>query len=668
MKLNFRQIFFVFSVLVLSSCATLHIKDGTQAYENYEMLDAVHHLEKGLAKKDDPAARKLFADALVMTNQDSKAVEQYKQLALNDSESDADRITYGQALMSLEEYDDALDIFNGILSRDPSNEIAQQLRTSCKKIESLKADSLLNEVNKVSIPGLTHAYSPVITSTGLLVAGEKKQGGPKDEYTNLAYTNLYEVKGSGTSYGIPKVVDGVKGAYHDASSVLTADGNQMIITRSNYTEKNRIAGNENKISNTQLYQSTKDEEGKWGRPEPLSFVDPNSMYAHPALSKDGKTLFFSSDQSGGQGGMDLWKTTLKEDGSWNTPTNMGSSINTKGNEVFPTVKSADSLFYSSDSQLTVGGLDILYSVKKGNDWSEPYHMPYGINSSSDDFGMVFNGSNTGYFASQRSGSDQIYAFETFNPEIVLKGLITKKSDGSPLEFTQITLTNLTDGTEEIIDADEVGMFEMDLLPGKQYRVRAEKDGYFAINEEIDTREMRSKEDLNLNLSLLEISNPNDTAGGNGEGNENGNSSGNGNPNGSGTNNQNGNGEGSGTNNGENSPYEIPNIHWDYDQWDIRNDAIPYLDSVVKLLKDNPTLSVQITSHCDSRGSHPYNDALSKKRAKAVVDYLVSKGVGRNNLTSKGSGKRKLLNKCKTGVKCSEAEHEKNRRTEFVVIG
>ena len=652
MKLNFRQIFFGLSVLVLSSCATIHIKDGTQAYENFEMLDAVHHLEKGLAKKDDPAARKLLAEALVKTNQNSKAVEQYRQLALNDADSDEDRIILGQALMSLQEYDEALEIFNGILSREASNEVAQQLRTSCKKIEALKADSSLIEVNLVSIQGLTHAYSPVITSEGLLVAGEKKQLGPRDEYTNLAYTNLYKVNGSGTSFGMATSVDGVQGAYHDASSVLSADGNTLFLTRSNYTGGNRLAANDNNISNTQLYKSVKDDEGKWSNPEVLSFVDPNAMYAHPALSQDGKTLFFSSDRSGGIGGMDLWKSTLKDDGTWTDPTNLGSNVNSMGNEVFPNVKSADTLFFSSNSQLTIGGLDILYVVKKGEGWSEPYHMPYGINSSSDDFGMVFNGPNTGYFSSQRSGTDQIYAFETFNPEIVLKGLITKESDGSPLEGSKIIITNLTDGTEEILYSDEVGMFEMDLIPGKQYRVRSEKEGYFAVNEDIDTREMRSKEDINLNLSLLEISNPSDIANGTGNGD--------------------GNGENIGTNGGNkgngNSAYEIPNIHWDYDKWEIRSDAIPYLDYVVKLLKDNSDLSVQITSHCDSRGSHPYNDALSKKRANAVVDYLVSKGVSRNNLSSKGAGKRKLLNRCRTGSNCSEDEHAENRRTEFLVIG
>ena len=637
------------AILFLASCANIRIQEGLHSFEELQMRDAIQHLEKGLAKKDNAEGLKALAEAYRQTNQPEKAIEAYKQLLLKNADNDEDRIEYGKALMQLGDYKSAEEIFSGILSRKPSNESARFLKTSCAKAEEFKADSALFDVQPFRVNGLETSYSPVITSEGMLVTGIKKQLGPKDNYTNQSFTDLYKIGGGADSTGVATQIKSIDARYHDGIAAVSSDEQTLYVTRSNYDSGNRLDANKKDVSTAQIYEYKRTEEGEWGEAKKLAFMDEDFMYAHPAISSDGNTLYFSSDMNGGEGGMDLWKVTKTEQGEWSVPANLGDDINSPGDEVFPTLR-GDSLFFSSDEQLTLGGLDILYAVPNGDSWSGPYHLPYPMNSTMDDFGVVYTGSNTGYLSSERSGNDRIYQFESFDPEVVLKGLVTSKNTEEPISGASVTIQNLTDETESTFITDDVGMFEMDLSPGKQYKVRAEKDGYFATTENVDTRSIRTSEDINLNLSLLELSNPDGIA-----------QDGNGNGDGS---NQNTNGSG---NEDSNSPYSIPDIHWDYDKWELREDAKPYLDSVVKLLKDNSELTVEISSHCDSRGSYAYNDNLSRKRAKTVVDYLISKGVDRNKLISRGYGERQLVNGCKDFVPCSEDQHQDNRRTDFKVL-
>ncbi|MCH2197703.1 MAG: OmpA family protein [Flavobacteriales bacterium] len=645
-KSLFQSTLLVLGVLLLASCAKISIKDGLQAYDELRYTDAIDHLERGLAKVDDEEGRRALAASYLETNQFASAVETYVILASNPSNTDEDRINYGRALMATGDYANAEEIFDGILSREPGNEVAQALRSSCRRIEEYKADSSRFDIKPLST-GMDAAYAPFAFGSGIYFSAEKEGTGEEDKYTGLKFTDLYFADVSNGTIGNPQPVEEVNDKYHDGIAVVSDDQQTMILTRSNYERKSRLSANAEEINVTQLYISSKDGEGKWSEPQLLPFCDENYMYAHPALSADGKTLYFSSDLQGGFGGMDLYKTTMNDQGVWEKPINLGSELNTPGNELFPSLRSDDSLYFSSNAHETLGGLDMMYSVHQGGNWNGPFHLPYPMNTAADDFAISFiDGSDLGYFSSDRSGNDQIYSFEETEQIFTLDGLVTSQTSGNPIEGAKIIITNLTDGTEEIIYSDDVGMFELDLLPGKDYRIRAEKEGYFSINEEVSTKNKPNGDNIDVNLALLELSNPDGTAG-NGDGNGDGN------------------GYPKGMN--PNKPYEIPNIHWDYNKWDIRLDAQPYLDYVAKLLKDNPDLKVEIGSHCDSRGSDYFNEQLSERRAKAVSEYLVRKGVRRSMLISRGYGETRLLNNCSDGVDCTEDQHQDNRRTEFTVM-
>lgn len=635
--------FLIAFLVVLSSCAKVSIKDGMKAYEELRYQDAITHLENGLSKTDDPDARRALADAYLATNQYSQAKEEYAILASAPGNSDQDRINYGRALMANGEYDQAEEIFEGILSRDPSNVIAQNLRSSCNNIAGMKADSARYAVEPVIIGGLDAVYSPTAMNNRIYFSAEKAGMGDVDQYTGLKFTDLYEASLDGTTIGTPEKVANVNGKFHDGIATVSQDGKTMILTRSNYERKNRLSKNDDGINTTQLYITKKQEDGTWSDPDLMPFCDGMHMYAHPALSSDGKTLYFSANLAEGYGGMDLYMSKLEND-VWSKPANLGNNVNTPGNEVFPALRSDDSLYYSSNAVQTIGGLDLVYAVKAGNAWNGPYHLPYPMNSVGDDFGMTFTGDkSTGFFSSDRSnGRDQLYTFKESEINFVLKGLVTNKNNGDPIESSKVIVTNITDGSVTELQSDDVGMFEMELIPGKDYRVRAEKDGFFAVNEEVSTKNLPNGGDINVNLALMDLSNPEgpkvDT-----------------------------NGEGYPKGINPNNPYEIPEIYWDYDKWDIREASKPYLNYVADLLKDNEGLKVEVSSHADSRGSIPYNDELSEKRANAVAEYLVSKGVRRSMLISRGYGERRLVNGCSDGAECSEEQHEENRRTEFTVI-
>ena len=656
MNYNKNQFFIaLLAIALLASCARVNIKDGMQAFNELRYQDASTHLAKGLQKVDDPEARRALAQSYAATNRYAEAKNEYEVLALSSAYNDQDRIAYGQVLMSLSDYEAAETIFSGLLSRDPSNNMVQTLRNSCRKVAEMRSDSSRYEVSPVFTSGVNTAYAPRIVNGMLYFSGTREGSGEKDPYTGLLFTDLYEATMDGTNFGQSQKVQGVNGKYHDGIAAFSADGSTMVLTRSNYGTTNRLTANADDINTMQLYQSSKDGDGKWQTPQLVSFCDKQFMYAHPEWSKDGKTLFFSSDMAGGYGGMDLYAVSY-DNGVWGKPVNLGALVNTAGNEVFPTLRSADSLYFSSNAHQTLGGLDVMYSVKQNNAWSAPVHLSYPLNTPFDDFGVAFTGDkSTGFFSSDRSGRDQIYSFAADEMVYSLSGLITRKFDGSPIEKATITITNLTDGVEEVIETDDVGMFELGLLPNKDYRVRVEREGYFAVTENISTRNDYDERDIKLNVALLDLSNPEATANGTGTGS-----------------NKDPKNDGSGKNlpDGldQNAPYKIPNILWDYNKWDIREDARPYLDYVAKLLKDNPELKVEISSHCDSRGSEFFNDRLSEKRAKAVSEYLVKKGVRRSMLISRGYGKSRLINRCNDGVTCSEEEHQANRRTEFQVVG
>jgi len=635
------------ATLLLAGCASQYIRTGKEAHADLRYQDAIWSLEKGLSKKDNPEARRLLAESYLMVNDYRNAADQYAHVALYNDNTDSDRILMGKALMANGRYAEAREVFEGVISRDPLNKVAASLLQSCKKMDEMKRDSLLIMVEPVNIPTELPVYSATPFKDGLIITSPASKG-DMDPYTNRAFTDLYFTRKQGASWTAPEPIEAVNGPFHDAVAVVSPNGQHLVLTRSFQLKGGKLAGDDQNVSNTQLYGSHKDSNGNWGPSELLPFCHQKYMFAHPAFSPDGNTLYFSSNMSG-SGKMDLFQVKMS-DGSWGLPVNLGTDINTPGNEVFPTVRGDGRLYFSSDAHNTLGGFDILYTDPQNGQWSLPKHVTYPINSSSDDFGMQWNADGkSGYFSSDRSGMDRIYSFSELNPIITIQGLVLSKEKSSPIVGARVTIQNLTDGSEKTIFTDKEGKYSHELEPGKDYKLRTEADGYFSVTEDVSTKGIVSNKTIQKVTELSEVV-VTDTADGSGKNGNSGN-----------------NGEDKGKKSGD-GIYPINNIYWDYNKADIRPDAIPFLEDVVKIFRDNQNLRFEIHSHCDCRGSDAYNDDLSQRRAKAVLEYLVDRGVPRSIIKSRGYGKRQLFNHCDCAERnsCSEELHQENRRTEFIV--
>ena len=383
----------------------------------------------------------------------------------------------------------------------------------------------------------------------------------------------------------------------------------------------------------------------WGKPSELKITgDTLSSYAHPAVSPDGMWLYFVSDMPGGMGGMDIWRARITPAGLGGVE-NLGVPINTPGNEMFPTFRPNGDLYFSSDGHPGMGGLDI-FIASVGKDGK--YHLEhpgYPLNSQGDDFGMTFEGvHNRGYFSSSRNdgrGWDHIYSFE--NPEIIqsVKGWVYEQ-DGYELPSALVYLVG-SDGTNEKLSVKGDGSFEKVLKPGTDYIFLATCKGFLNHKEELSIGHPDDSNEHVLQFPLASIT----------------------------------------------APVLIDNIFYDFDKATLRPESQASLDELVKLLNENPNVTIELSSHCDYKGSAEYNKLLSQRRAESVVEYLTNKGISRDRLSPVGYGKekpktiRKKLTEKYNWLKENDVLTEEfikkldkdkqdicnqlNRRTEFIVL-
>ncbi|TXC85438.1 carboxypeptidase regulatory-like domain-containing protein [Luteibaculum oceani] len=497
--------------------------------------------------------------------------------------------------------------------------------------------------------------------------------------------------------------------FHEGSASFSADGLQIYFTRGGEYTRSRSGKPKLKIYRATLAGND------FVNIEPLPFNSDEFNVAHPSLTKDGNKLYFASDMPGGYGGYDIYEVEYDR-GFWGRPKNLGPTVNTEGNETFPFIHESNELYFASDGHVGLGGLDIFKVKYSRGVWRGVENMKKPINSSRDDFAFVTDSAKTfGYFSSNRKGGvggDDIYAFifDEQSEVYVLNGQVidqndftvpnvtvyVKNADGAVLgrsvadedgyfTFTlnrQEQYTLMTEGgnytqTEvnvPVFPAGEVknmtvrveknnlmakgiirevgssiklagvemtliksssqqiqktltgpdGKFSFILDPNSTYTLKAAKPGFMAKSKIFSTAGQDVNRPIQVDDIFLERIRVNQVI-------------------------------------------EIPNVYYELGKWNITADAGKQLDKVVEFMQDNPSVSIELSSHTDSRGDANYNMELSQKRAQSAVDYIVSRGISVERILAKGYGEEKLKNNCSDGVACTEAEHKQNRRTEIRVI-
>jgi len=527
-----------------------------------------------------------------------------------------------------------------------------------KEVERLSSPNPYVDVTNCDALNTEHAeYSPVPFEGNLVFASGRNSQMVYEAtgkgFTDLFYYDLTEGDScAGTVRPFNELVN-LEG-FHEASPTFSRNGNIMIFARSNSGKKRDL------VTDVKLYYARLEDNGEWSEPKILYPVsDPNSTSwdASPAISVDGTTLYFASNRPGGYGGIDIWRSRLGSNGQWSRPSNLGKSINTAGNDMFPFVSRDGKLYFSSDGHPGLGGLDLIEATRQDGEITVR-NLGAPFNTNADDFGLCYVTEKTGYFSSNRNvdesnGDDDIYYFVDNSPETKLvRYLLT----GYTYEEADINREILPNVEVELRDelgnlmgttySDSVGFFKFDtaLSIGYDYQLVANKDEFIkkeqvfsTIGKGIPEEELvdaMTEKVFETDVTLFKnIFAGLDITGGGGDG-------------------------------GKGASIVLEGIYYDFDDWRIRPDAARELDKLVEYLKSRSNIQVELGSHTDARGRDGYNLRLSKKRAESAVEYIVSKGIDEERIVAKGYGETQLL----ISDAVSEEEHQKNRRTTVTIIG
>ncbi len=615
--------------LLLSGCAGYHIRQGNRLYDDFAYSMAIKEFQKGLSKKEFPNARVKLAESYRKMNDLPHAEEAFAKAIQLPEAQPIHKMHYAQILMRNGKYDQAKIYLDQYLTAVPSDVSAGKLRSSCDSISKWLADSIKYTVQTSTLNSGQSNFSPVFYKEGVVFATDRDSKGKTYEWTGRPFLEMYYAQGSpDKGYSSPiRLTGDVNGIYHDGPAAFTSKGDTIYFTRNNYIKKKAKESSLEEI-NLKIYQASK-KDTSWVNLKEFPFNSNEYSTGHPTLSSDGNTMYFVSDMPSGLGGSDIYMSQ-KINGEWNKPVNMGPSINTPYNEMFLVLWKDSVLYFSSEGHYNFGGLDIFQSVKRADGWSMARNAGYPINTSYDDFGIAMNDSGTaGLLSSNRNTSnttqDNIYNFTVNDIRFNLEGIAVEKSTQKPLQDVKIELLNTKTNKKEIAMTAADGKFSFKLDPESEFSIVGSKDTYFTNTEIVSTKGKKQSENMfvKLKMELERII--------------------------------------------VNKPIVLENIYYDLDKFDIRADAAEGLNNLVNILNDNPGISVELSSHTDSRADDRYNDVLSQKRAESAVNYIIAHGISSSRITAKGYGERQLVNKCANDVPCTEEEHQQNRRTEFKVL-
>lgn len=487
--------------------------------------------------------------------------------------------------------------------------------------------------NEIALNSENSDFSPTQFGSDLLLISDRWQKDKKNEeiygWTGNPYLKIYSANSS-------KQVSLLKGSlntgFHSGPLAVYRSLDTLIFTRTVLPAKRAKLGETGK----QYLLIAVKKDGEWIAKEKLQF-NSGGLFSvqHPALSPDGKVLYFASDMPGGLGGMDLYFSEKLPNGSWTQPQNCGNEINTPQDDVFPTVRTDGKFYFASKGHIGMGGLDIFSAVGEKNKFVEVENLRAPLNSPKDDFGVVFNADNkTGYLSSNRVGGvglDDIYRFtigikaEPKNQQILaINGLVMDKDTKLPIGGIEILLINKNTGAETKVLSNSEGKFSFSLEKERDYIVKGNPLQYFTSQSgEISTKGATQSTIYDIKFELERSKDV--------------------------------------------FTVRLNNIFYDFNKWTIRKDAFADLKKVSEFMANMPNVNMELIAHTDSRGPAVYNQHLSEKRAESALNYLVNEGVAFHRLQAIGRGETELLNQCGDGAKCTAEQHQLNRRTEFKIV-
>ncbi|KJD32438.1 membrane protein [Tamlana nanhaiensis] len=624
-----KNIYIFASLLLVSGMAFAQKGNTKRADKLFELRAFTDAAELYETKERTQGMLQNLADSYYYNSSLQKAVKTYRELFLEYGDSiDIDyHFRYGQALKGVKNYKDA-DKHLSMYYRKPvnTNAFIQSLEKTTPHTFNLK--QIVNEGSSSDF-GLTFYGDDQVA-----FASARNTDNPAYAWNNLPYLDLYNGKLSDDNklIDIKPFSEAINTSSHESNAVFTQDGKTMYFNRTNAV---RTRTGDVKIAHIKIYKAEL-VDGNWTNVTALPFTADTYSTEHPALSKDDKTLYFASDMPGTLGSFDIYKVAINDDGTYGEPINLGPTINTVHREQFPFLSEFNVLYFSSIGHEGYGGLDVFRSNMVNGDFDKPVNLGSSINSNLDDFAYVVREKdNMGYVSSNRTGFDRMFGFaREVNPLTIyqVEGIVQDKNSSELLTGSLVTLFDESDTViqDAIVGDDAYYIFKIE--PNKKYKIRGTRKAYIPQDVEFST-DSKGKVQHNIYLNLESFADA----------------------------------EARIKEKTRGVQVELEEIYFDFDKWDIREDAAQVLNVLVDIMKKYPTMEIEVSAHTDVRGPDEYNLNLSKRRAASTLEYLVSQGIERNRLKSIGYGETQPLNKCvKEGI-CTDDEYDENRRCEFTIL-
>lgn len=639
------------------------ISKADKKYDNYEYVDAIKEYKHVMKKAsyDENLLQKL-ANAYYFTGDLRNAEKWYGELYRINKDQQPDYLyRYAESLKSVGHYqraDAILEVFN---TKAASQNRAALIRNDKNYLAEIKNNSGRYEIADAGVNSIFSDYGGTVYDNKIIFTSARDTGSVTKthfKWTNKSFSKLYtaELMPDGSVGKIKLFHKKENTKFNESSPIFTKDGRTMYFTRNNFIDGKR-GEDSKKVTLLKLYKA-EFVDGEWKNVKELPFNSDQYSTAHPCLSIDEKTLYFASDMPGTLGQSDLYKVTINADGTFGTPQNLGALINTEGRETFPFISGDNELYFSSDGRPGLGGLDV-YVTKINEDGTldEVQNVGQPVNSKQDDFAFTIDSKNrNGFFSSNRENSrglDDIYRFTEIKKLVCeqdLSGIVTDAESNEIIANAALILFDENFNTVQNIVSDEKGNYIFPKVKcGKKYSIRISKEGYnlkdasVVINKgsgktefpialqkiikPIEAKKIAVNKVIVKPIKIGPIKIGTDLA----------------------------------------KLLNIPMNFFDLGKATIKKTSEPQLLKVVGVLNQYPNLKLDIRSHTDSRSSSESNQILSDKRAQSTKDWLVSKGVDESRLTAKGYGETQLVNKCADGVKCTEQQHQLNRRSEFIIV-
>ena len=630
----------IISISAYSQKAKLNTAE-TQ-YNNFAYINSIETFERiaGKGYKSAEIFQKL-GNAYYFNGEFQSAAKWYTELFALGSDYDKEYYyRYAQSLKTIGENkkaDEYLEKFSAIAKDDNR---AKFFRNEEDYLKRIKANSGRYDISKTTINSKYSDYGSTVYNNKLVFTSARDTGSLGQRihtWTDQYFTSLYssDLDENFNPSKVERFDNHLKSKFNESTPVFTKDSSTVYFTRNNYLDGKR-GQNGSGITLIKIYKAVL-KNNEWTDIKELPFNSNEYSTAHPALSPDEKTLYFASDMPGTLGQSDLFKVAIIGKDSYGKPVNLGPLVNTPGRETFPFISQDNEIYFASDGHPGMGGLDIFMSkINADGSFKRIENIGSDINSPFDDFAYWIDlDTRYGFFSSNKVnglGFDDIYKFKELRRigcEQALSGLITDAATLELLPNAKVSLYNNEHNLIESTTADDKALYTFNVECDNNYYVRAEKENYFTKEVSVSIPDENGSTDLLIALetSVKKVKVGDDLA----------------------------------------KFLEIPIIYFDLDKSNIRPDAALELSKVLDVLQQSPKMKIDIRSHTDSRASTKYNESLSERRAKSTMKWLIDNGISADRLTSKGYGESRLINKCADGVECTEAEHQLNRRSEFIIM-